>query len=177
MIPPRARQRFTAVLKAEQLDSIQKRFHDPAFCDEVPLYSRYAQVGFLKQFGDVDRLLLELSLEYLRGVQTDRTGHKEKRFIAVTIIRDDVKEYIVPYIFICNDNPELRLKGLQLSPPAKGLGKYIQALLQAVGNLADYSVLEDRRAVPDDVKVFVGYKRPPEGLICLEAFANSVNSQ
>src|SRR5437870_10202730 len=96
MIPPSARHQFASVLKAEQLADIPSRFCDPAFFDEVPLYSRYAQIDFLKQYGEVDRLLLELSLEYLHKVKSEWSTDKPKRFIAVTIIRDDADAHIVP---------------------------------------------------------------------------------
>src|SRR6516225_85136 len=60
MIPPAVHQRFAAVLKAEQLAEIPTSFCDPAFYDEVPLYSRYEQIDFLHEYGDVDRLLMGL---------------------------------------------------------------------------------------------------------------------
>jgi hypothetical protein len=175
MIPPLARQQFGSVLKAERLADIPSSFRDPAFCDEVPLYSRYTQVDFLKQYGEVDRLLLELSLEYLQRVKSAGSTNKPERFIAVTIIRDDVKECIVPHIFICNSNARTRLKDLHLSPPSKGLGKYIEGLVETAGHPQDYSVLEDRATVPDHVRVFVSYRSPPQGVVSLEAFTNGAS--
>src|ERR1700686_269304 len=124
MTPPPARLQFPSVLKAEQLADIPSSFRDPAFFDEVPLYSRYEQVNFLKQYGEVDRLLLGLSLEYLHRVKSEWGANKSERFIAVTIVRDDVEEYIVPYIFICNSNARAQLKSIEFSPPSKGLGKH-----------------------------------------------------
>jgi hypothetical protein len=172
MIPASARHQFNSVLKAEQLADFPSSFRDPVFFDEVPLYSRYEQVDFLKQYGEVDRLLLELSLEYLQRVRSEWATNKPKRFIAVTIVRDDVNEYIVPSIFICNSNARKRLKDLHLSPPSKGLGKHVQILMQNTEHPQDYRVLEDRSTVSDDVRVFISYKAPPQGLINLDAFTN-----
>jgi len=170
MISPSAKYSFDSVLRAEGLADIPSSFRDPSFFDEVPLYSRYEQVEFLKQYGEADRLLLELSLEYLQRVKSERTANKAMRFISVTIVRDDVNEYIVPYIFICNSNARMRLKDLHLSLPSKGLGKHIQSLMQKTDHPQDYRVLEDRSTVSDDVKVFISYKSPPQGLISLDAF-------
>ena len=47
-------------------------FADPDFFDEIPLYARYKEVEFLKQYGDVNSLLIELSLEYLERVASDQ---------------------------------------------------------------------------------------------------------
>src|SRR5258708_3802190 len=172
MIPPSARQQFTSVLKAEQLFEIPPSFRDSDFFDEVPLYSRYEQVEFLKQYGGVDRLLLGPSLEYLETVTSALAVNRPKRFIAVTIVRDAINEYIVPYIFICNSNASRRLKELHLSPPSKGLGKHVQSLLKETDYRQDYRVLEDRSTVSDDVRVFISYNSPQQRLISLDAFTN-----
>ena len=176
MTPPSARDRFNSVLKEEHLDEIPSSFREPGFCDEVPLYSRYAQVDFLKQYGEVDRLLLELSLDFLERVKSEWTPGKPKRLIAVTIVRDDVDEHIVPYIFVCNSAPKTRLKELHLSPPSKGLGQHIQNLLRKTAHPQDYSVLEDRHTVPGEVRVFVSYKSPPQGVMSIEAFSNGMSA-
>jgi hypothetical protein len=175
MISPPARLQFNSVLKVEHLADIPSRFSDPAFFDEVPLYSRYEQVDFLKQYGEVDQLLLALSLEYLQRAKSDWAPNKARRFIAVTIIRDDVNEPIVPYIFICNSNARRRLKDLHLSPPSKGLGQHIQSLMRKIDRSQDYRVLEDRSTVPDDVRVFISYKSLPQGWISLGAFTNGAS--
>jgi hypothetical protein len=172
MIPATAKQRFAAVLKAELLADIPSSFRDPTFFDEVPLYSRYAQIDFLKEYGEVDRLLLELSLEYLQRAESELATTKSNRFIAVTIFRSDADEYIVPSIFVCNSKAGTRLKSLHLLPPSKGLGEYIKSLMQKIGRPQDYYVLEDRTTVPDDVRVFISYKSPPLGMVSLEAFTN-----
>jgi hypothetical protein len=175
MIPPAVHQRFAAVLKAEQLAEIPTSFCDPAFYDEVPLYSRYEQIDFLHEYGDVDRLLMGLALAYLERVKSECAPKGLKRFIAVTVIRDDVSENTVPYIFICNSNPSTRLKELRPAPPSKGLGQYVQNLVEEIDSGKTYSVLEDRSTVSDDVRVFVSYQSPPRGLIGLDAFTNRAN--
>jgi hypothetical protein len=173
MIPLSAKRRFESVLKAEQLADIPSSFRDPAFCDEVPLYSRYKQVNYLTKYGDVDLLLLELSLDYLKRIVAETPATKSRRFLAVTIVRDDDNEYIVPYIFICNSNVKSRLKGLHLSLPSSTLGKYIQSLLRQSDHSSDYRVLDDRSTVPESVRVFVSYKTPPDRLVSLDECMNN----
>jgi hypothetical protein len=172
MILAAAKLRFAAVLKAELLADIPSSFRDPTFFDEVPLYSRYAQIDFLKEYGDVDQLLLELSLEYLQRVESELALSKSKRFMAITVVRDDANETIVPSIFVCNSKARVRLKGLHLLPPSKGLGEYIKILMQKIGRVQDYDILEDRATVPDDVRVFISSKTPPHGMVGLEGFTN-----
>src|SRR5208283_5100482 len=158
-----------------RLVDIPASFRDPAFFDEVPLYSRYEQVEFLKQYGEVDRLLLELSLEYLQSVKLETDASLPERFIALAIIRDDPQGFIVPYIFICNSNAAVRLKGLRLSPPSKGLGKYIQSLVQKTASPQNYRVLEDRAIVPNAVRVFVLCESSPAESIPVKTFADHAN--
>jgi hypothetical protein len=177
MITPSIQRHFDLVLKAERLAEIPPRFHDPSFFDEVPLYSRYSQVDFLKQHGNVDLLLLELSLHYLQRVASESPRTRSKRLLAVTIIRDDVNESIVPYIFICNNNVKSQLRSLQLSSPSDGLGKHIQGLMDRLATSADYRVLEDRSTVPGDVRVFISYNSPQNSLMGLEAFMNSARER
>jgi hypothetical protein len=173
MIPPSAKRRFQSVLRAEQLADIPPSFSDPAFFDEVPLYSRYKQVDYLKDYGDVDQLLLELSLDYLKRLVAEAPATTSRRFLAVTIIRDDDKEYIVPYVFVCNSKVRDRLRGLHLSRPSSTLGKYVRSLLRQTHHFEDYRVLDDRSTVPGNVRVFIGYKTPPDKLVSLDEYARS----
>ncbi len=144
-------------------------FADPDFFDEVPLYARYKEVDFLKQYGDVNSLLIELSLDYLERVASEPCTGSHRRFVAITVISDDESEYIVPSIFVCNRDVLTRLKELHLSSPSKGFGKRIEALVKKAKRHTLFCVLEDRSSVPDDVRVFISYKSPPAGFVGLEA--------
>ena len=57
-------EQFDAVLREQHLADAASSFADPDFFEEVPLYSRYRQVEFLRPYGDVDLLLLKLALDY-----------------------------------------------------------------------------------------------------------------
>ena len=95
---------------------------------------------------------------------------KTKWFVAITVIGDDDDGYIVPSIFVCNSHVKTRLKELHLSAPSNGLGRRIEALLKEAKLHTAFSVFEDRSTVPDDVRIFVGYKSPPQGFVSLETF-------
>jgi hypothetical protein len=174
MIPSQAKMQFDAVLRKQQLVDVVSAFGDRDFFDEVPLYSRYNQVEFLKHHGDVNLLLIELALDYLGRVMSEIHTGSDKRFVAITVISDDQAEYIVPSVFVCNGKIKTRLKELHLLPPSEGLGKQIEALVRKANLHADFGVLEDRVTVPDDVRVFISYNSSPHGLVSLRTFANGV---
>jgi hypothetical protein len=165
---------FESVLADQHLTDAVSTFADPRFFDEVPLYSRYKQVEFLRRYGDVDLLLIEFAIDYLKQATSAIAPGKAQRFVAITVIRDADDEYIVPYIFVCNSNVKSRLKKLRLSTPFSILGKQIKTLLKKAKLTADFSVFEDRSTVPDDVRIFISYKSPPLGLMNLKTFVDGV---
>lgn len=183
MISSKVKTRFDSVLEKRQLADPATTFADPDFFDEIPLYARYKEVEFLKQYGDVNSLLIELSLDYLERVASNqptvgrRVASKQHtgargRFVAITVMSDDDGEYIVPSVFVCNRMARTRLKKLHLTSPSKGLGKRIEAFVKKANGCTTFSVLEDRSTVPDDVRVFIGYRSPPEGFVSIQALVN-----
>ena len=175
MITSPIRQQFNSVLRSERLADIPSGFRDAEFFDEVPLYSRYQQVEFLKEHGDVNRLLVELALEYLQRIVSEVSLAKSKRLLAITIIRSSDEEPIVPSIFVCNSKVKTRLRRLHLTLPGHGLGERIRKIVAQIYDPADYSVLEDCLTVPGDVRVFVGYKSPRAGLVDIDSLARNVS--
>ena len=171
------RTRFESVLKAQRLDDVASLFADSDYFDEVPLYSRYQQVEFLKHFGEVDQLLIELALDYLDRVSDEIRIPRTRRFLAITVIRDSHNDFLVPAIFVCNGNVTARLKDLRLSSPTDGLGKRVQALVKLANRDVAYSVFEDRQTVPGEVRVFIGFESPKRDIVSLKTFANNVASR
>lgn len=174
MISSTIKTEFETVLRRRHMADPASTFADPGFFDEIPLYSRYREVDFLERYGDVNLLLVELSLDYLQRVASEIPVVKAKRFLAITVISDDEDEYIVPSVFICNRKVKTQLKDLHLSSPSKGLGKRIEALVKAAKLQTTFSVLEDRCTVPGDVRVFIGYKSPPHGIVSPKVFVSDV---
>lgn len=161
---------FNSVLKKQHLADPLLCFLDHNICDEVPLYSRYKQVDFLKSYGDVNLLLIELALAYLNRVAFEIQIPRVKRFLAITVIDEDDGEYIVPAIFVCNSKVKTRLKKLHLSTPSEGLGQKIKTLVKKAKLDARFTVLEDCDTVPDDKRIFISYESPPHGLVNISNF-------
>ena len=177
MITSPMKMRFESVLRKEQLADVASAFGGADFFDEVPLYSRYKQVEFLKKYGDVNQLLIELALDYLDRVTSEVHLSRTKRLAAITIISDDDDESIVPSIFVCNGNVKTRLKELHLSCPSVGFGKRIESLVKRAKAHIPFSVFEDRSTVPDAVRIFFSYKSPSQGFVNIETFANGATVQ
>jgi hypothetical protein len=170
MISSPLRTQFDSVLREQHLADDLSTFADPAYFDETPLYSRYRQVDFLQQHGDLKALLIELSLEYLDRVMSVMRGIRITRFAAITVISDDDGEHIVPQIFVCNGDVREQLAELRLFVPSSKLGKQVAELVRQA-RPDDFEVFEDRTSVPGDVRIFVGYRFPPHGFAALADFA------
>lgn len=138
--------------------------------DETPLYSRYAQIDFLDQFGDKNLLLIELALDFLDRVTMAMVGDRIGRFAAITVISDDDGVHFVPQIFVCNGDVMQRLAALKLSEASSELGKLVSQLVEEA-RPAGFVVLEDGNTVPGEVRVFIGQQSPPHGFIHIAQFA------
>ncbi len=173
MIARSMRSEFDAVLQEQQLADVAEIFSDRGFCDEVPLYSRYRQVDFLKQYGDVDLLLMELALDYLERVISETDAGSSDRFAAITVIRDEAANYIVPAIFLCNSDARRQLKDLCLDPPNTVLGRRVELLVRRARPGQTLIVLEDQLTVPGAPREFLGFSSPPAGFVSVQEFYTS----
>ncbi|HEX5446936.1 MAG TPA: hypothetical protein VFW87_24180 [Pirellulales bacterium] len=167
MISDSVRQRLEAVLHEEALDD-RSRFDAPGFFDEIPLYSRYRQVGFLKKHGDPSGLLIEFALEYLESV-VDAKRSSTECFAAITAVEYEDAEFLVPCIYVCNGRIRSRLRSLRLARP---VSKFAEALKRSLSNLkaaTRYAVAQDTISAPGNVRAFIAYRRAPaENLIALQ---------
>lgn len=175
MIASPLRVEFESVLQEQQLADVAEILSDRDFCDEVPLYSRYRQVDFLKQYGDVDLLLMELALDYLDRVTSETRDASTDRFAAITVIRDDTAGYIVPSLFLCNSDAKGQLRTLSLSRPSTTLGQRIEDLVKRVRSDRQFIVLEDQMTVPGAPREFISFKLPPAGFVRLRDFCASTS--
>ena len=143
------------------------RFVAGDFFDEIPLYSRYAQVEpFLRGKRSPDNVLLDMALEYLAEVCGE--AKLRRGFVAAITIPDDAipgdaipdeKEfrYLVPSLFVCKGNIRRRLNGLRLRKPLTAFGKRIAAVLKQVDPKSTFGILEDTLTVPGQPRVFISY--------------------
>lgn len=177
MIARSMKSEIESVLREQQLADVAEILSDRDFCDEVPLYSRYHQVDFLKQHGDVDLILMELALDYLDRVSSETRATSTDRFAAISVIRDDAAGYIVPSIFLCNSDAKRRLKNLSLSQPSTTFGQQIEELVKRASADQTFIVLEDRLTVPEASREFIGFSSPRAGFVSLADFCPSTSQE
>ena len=162
--------RFEAVLREEALAD-RSMFDAPGFFDELPLYSRYRQIAWLSRFGDVNELLIRLSLDYLQSVaKTKRSS--AMCFAAITLMDHPDAEYLVPNIFVCNGWVSRRLRRLRLATPASRFAAKLRADLVRSKLSVRFAVAQDTLSSPGNVRVFFGFRKAPsEHIMSLPAVA------
>lgn len=160
--------RFESILRQERLAD-RSQFSAPQLFEELPLYSRFDQIEFLSDMGDVNVLLLELAIKYLKEV-VENHPTTPAWFAAVTVWDHDGEKNdpIVPKILICNGDVQRRLGDVQLQPAAGKLASLIESTLSASGNSDQMVVMEDDDTVAGSVRYFIGYKTPPKGMVALD---------
>jgi hypothetical protein len=151
---------FQKVLNAQKLEDLSQ-FYSAEFCDEVPLYSRYKQVSFLKDMTleQGNETLLAMGLDFLENIIANHTGD-DPFFAALTVWQDENGELIVPNIYICNTNARRQLKKLNLHKLKAPFSKNISDLVRKATGAARYVVLEDDHTLENDIRVFIGPKKP-----------------
>jgi hypothetical protein len=156
-IAPELKYRFESVLKEEQLDD--RTFLDAAgFFDELPLYSRYRQIAFLSRYGDVNELLLKLSLNYLDSI-IDQKRSLAECFAAITVWDHGNTEYIVPNIFVCNGWISRRLSRLRLAPADSAFAKSLSRTLKVANGSSEFVLAQDTISSPGSTRVFIAFRR------------------
>jgi hypothetical protein len=154
--------RFEDLLTSERLADVSAAFGGRDFCDEVPLYSRYEQIAFLAESGDINRALLQLSLDYLDRILASIAPAPDG-WAAISVVQDTESEPIVPAVFLCTRQGKERLSQLRLAVDTRTeLGRLVKGLVGATRpDGPAYCILEDTETVPDQVRVFVSKQMPP----------------
>ncbi len=137
------------------------------FFAELPLYSRYAQVEFLKDYGDPNTLLIELALDYLADLAHQHRG-KTEWFAAVTILDDSDSDLFVPNILVCNGDL-WPLRGLHLKRVATIFAAQVRSILTSCCG-SHFQVMQDKETVPDMVRLFLSYRAPPGKMVPMSRF-------
>ena len=142
-------------------------FDPRPFFAELPLYSRYAQVEFLKDYGDPNTLLIELALDYLDDLAHQHRG-KTEWFAAVTILDDSDSDLFVPNILVCNGDL-WPLRGLHLKRVATIFAAQVRSILTSCCG-RHFQVMQDKETVPDMVRLFLSYRAPPGKMVPMSRF-------
>lgn len=157
-LPDSARQKLEAVLRDEKLDD-RSRYDAPGFFDEIPLYSRYRQVAFLRKYGDPEKLLIEFALEYLASVARAKRSPTEC-FASITVMEHPDAELIVPCIYLCNGRIKSRLRTLRLARPLSKFAASLKRSLEELSPTSRYALAQDTISAPGNVRVFIGFRKP-----------------
>jgi hypothetical protein len=146
------------VLQTEGLDEPTLFAAADAF-DEIPLYSRYVQLGFLRRESSSMRddillgaagLLLQRLVSRLRG--------KGAFFAAVTVLEERPMHLLVPRVFVCRGRPRSRLASLKgMTRATSELSRRLAASLTRLGVRQRYSLRDDAITVPGHMRVFMGH--------------------
>jgi hypothetical protein len=170
---PEINDRFEAVLRDEALAD-RTMYDASGFFDELPLYSRYRQISFLSRFGNVDDLLIQLSLNYLESIVNSKRSTAEC-FAAITLLDYADAEFLVPNIFVCNGWVSRRLRTLRLTPPASTFATSLRRRLDNLKLSTTLAAAQDTLSSPGNVRVFLGYRKAPnEHVVALPTLAKTL---
>lgn len=160
------------VLEKEGLADLSQ-FHRNGFFDEVPLYSRSADVSFLREFGrdKADSALLRFGLKFLKALTWYEVPERPF-FAALTVWHNPDDELIVPNLFVCSGHVQEKVgDNLILHPVKAAASKRLEKLLSKLQLIESHQVLEDTATAPGTTRVFIGYPISPyPNVIPLHAF-------
>ncbi len=159
------------LLAKEQLADLAQ-FHKSGFFDEVPLYSRDADISFLPNHTS-DKgslLLLRFSLNFLKSVLSYQE-HRTPFFAAITVWKVSAGDPIVPNLFVWSGPIENLAEKLVLDVVATAFGRKIKRLVAKLHLPDRFNILEDMATTPDRSRVFIAPALPPyQGFVTLDKF-------
>jgi hypothetical protein len=133
------------------------QYHKPGFFDEVPLYSRFADVLFLRKLHNkdaADSVLLDFALRFLSSVVSiGQSSHPF--FAAITIWTNPYDEFIVPNLFVCCGDFSRLIGHLFLHEVKTSGSKKVQKLLSKVPVGPLFLAFEDSSTVPEMPRVMI----------------------
>ncbi len=150
------------ILEKEGLADLSQ-YHRDAYFDEVPLYSRFEDVSFLRELGrdKADTALLRFGLKFLKALTWYEVPERPF-FAALTVWHNPDDELIVPNLFVCNGDVYERVGDhLALGPVKVMASKRIEKLISRLQMIESHQVLEDIATAPLTSRVIIGYPIPP----------------
>src|SRR5205823_11648134 len=112
--------RLWKVLEKEGLVDLAQ-FHKPHLCDEVPLYSRLADISFLSKLDreEASAVLLRFGLKFLKAV-ISYEEHRTPYFAAITVWSSAEGDPVVPNLFVWFDSVSKLYDKLTLNAAKSG---------------------------------------------------------
>jgi hypothetical protein len=158
------------LLEEERLADLSQ-YHQRGFFDEVPLYSRESEIGFLPASKRANEIVLRFALKFLNAVIAYQQ-HEEGYFAAITVW-DVSADPFIPNLFAwCGRVRELKRK-LALNVVKTPFAKQIKKLVHKLALSEAFAVLEDT-SISDATRVFIAPARAPyPGFAALNTFRGS----
>lgn len=169
---------FWKMLEKSRLVDLSQ-YHQPDFYEEVPLYSRYADIAYLKQCStaEASAILLRFSLRFLSAV-ISYEEHESDFFAAITASHTSLDEPIVPRIFVWSRPIAELYEKLKLKEPATPFGKSMKRVLSDLRLLTRHELLEETQALEEGSRVFVSPALPPyRGFVPIYLFAQPASKK
>ena len=164
------------VLEKEGLADLSQ-FHRDDFFDEVPFYSRLAEVSFLRDLGrdKGDAVLLQFGLKFLKALTWYEIPDRPF-FAALTVWHNPDDDLIVPNLFVCCGTVQERVGDRLALHRVKSPGsRRIEKLLSRLKIIESIQTLEDTSAAEGMTRVFIGYSVPPyPNVVPLHAFEERI---
>ena len=160
-----------AVLAREQLVDLSQ-FHKSNVFDEVPLFSRDSDIGFLSEYGSkrANSILLNFALKFLKAV-VSYEDHRSAYFAAITVWSATESDRVVPNLFVWSGAIRRLQKKLVLNAVRTPFGKTIKRLVSGGNVSSGFEVLEDTSTDPGETRVFLSFSQPPyESFATLDKF-------
>jgi hypothetical protein len=161
--------RLWTLLEKERLADLSQ-FHREGFFDEVPLYSREADLGFLSESKEgTKEILLRFALKFLKAVIAYEE-HRAGYFAAITVWESETA-LPVPNLFVwCGPVRELQ-KQLTLNEVKTPFGRQIQKVVKAQHLGEPFEILEDTSTLPETARAFIAPAHIPyRGFAPLDRF-------
>ena len=154
-------EKFWRVLVNEQLVDLSQ-YHKANFFEEVPLYSRDSDLGFLSEFdsSQANSILLGFSLRFLNAViayEIPRSSY----FAAITIWEDSESDLIVPNLFAWSGPTQKLKRQLILGTVATPFGKRIKQTVATLGLGGKFGILEEAGASDSGCRLFISPSHAP----------------
>lgn len=161
--------RLWRLLEEEKLADLSQ-YHQPGFFDEVPLYSREADVDFLPDDDkEATAILLRFALRFMKSVvayESHRAG-----YVAAITVWDFSDAPIVPNLFVWCDSVRKLEKKLMLKPVTTSFGKEVKKLISGLKREGPFDILEDASTLSERTRVFIALARAPyQGFVTLDHF-------
>jgi hypothetical protein len=152
--------RLWKILEKEKLADLSQ-FHRANFIDEVPLFSREADIAFLKRNeGDgTAAVLIHFAIKFLKAViayEEHRTGY----FAAITV-GSNRPNPPVPHLFVSCQNVRTLKSSLALDTPSDPFSKRIRKIVSGIRVGDRFEVCQDVSGVSGISRAFIGPTEAP----------------